>query len=100
MKIRVKAKEKEGLVVVKCLIKHPMETGRRKDKDGKKIPEHHLTNITIHYNHKIVFDAEMGTGVSKDPYLSMAFKGKKGEHFEIHAQDNQAHSEKKIITIK
>jgi sulfur-oxidizing protein SoxZ len=49
MKIRVKAKEKNGLVDAKLLIKHPMETGRRKDKDGNLIPAKHLTTITIDY---------------------------------------------------
>ena len=36
-KIRIKAEEKAGTVTVKALIKHPMETGRRKDKNGNLV---------------------------------------------------------------
>ncbi|MFT6732177.1 MAG: sulfur-oxidizing protein SoxZ [Polaribacter sp.] len=100
MKIRVKAKEKNGLVDAKLLIKHPMETGRRKDKDGNLIPAKHLTTITIDYKGETVFDAHMGTGVSKDPYLSVSFKGVKGESFEISAADNTGESAKKTVEIK
>ena len=42
-KIRIKAEEKAGTVTVKALIKHPMETGRRKDKNGNLVPSHHIT---------------------------------------------------------
>ena len=34
--IRIKAKERNGTVDVKTLMKHNMETGLRKKKDGKK----------------------------------------------------------------
>ena len=34
MSIRMRAKEQNGLVTVKALVKHPMETGQRKAKDG------------------------------------------------------------------
>ena len=42
-KIRIKAVEKSGIVTVKALIKHPMETGRRKDQEGNLIPMHHIS---------------------------------------------------------
>ena len=100
MKIRVKAKEKNGLVDAKLLIKHPMETGRRKDKDGKLIPAKHLTTVTIDYKGETVFDAHMGTGVSKDPYISVSFNGAKGETFDVNAADNTGETAKKTVKIK
>jgi len=33
--IKMKAKEKKGVVTVKALITHPMETGLRKDKKNR-----------------------------------------------------------------
>ena len=36
-KIKLKAKAENGEVTVKTLLKHPMETGRRKDKDTGKL---------------------------------------------------------------
>jgi len=100
MKIRVKAKEKNGIVAAKLLIKHPMETGRRKDKDGNLIPSKHLTTVTLDYNGETVFDAHMGTGVSKDPYISISFTGVKGESFEVNAADNTGETAKKTVKIK
>ena len=44
--IRIKAKERNGSVDVKTLMKHNMETGLRKKKDGSKIPEHWITDVT------------------------------------------------------
>jgi hypothetical protein len=44
--IRIKAKERKGSVDVKTLMKHNMETGLRKNKDGSKIPEHWITDVT------------------------------------------------------
>ena len=41
----MRAKEQGGLVTVKALVKHPMETGQRKDKSGNKIPEHFIQQI-------------------------------------------------------
>ena len=100
MKIRVKAKEKNGVVDAKLLIKHPMETGRRKDAEGNLIPSKHLTTVSIIYNGETVFDAHMGTGVSKDPYISVSFKGVAGEKFEVHAADNTGETAKKSVKIK
>ena len=45
--IKLKAKAENGEVTVKALIKHPMETGRRKDKDtGELVPAHFINEVT------------------------------------------------------
>jgi len=44
--MRVRAQEAGGVVDVKVLMKHDMETGQRKDAAGKTIPAHHITTIT------------------------------------------------------
>ena len=99
IKIKVKAKEKKGIVKAKLLIKHPMESGMRKDKEGKLIPIHHLKEVKVDYKGEIVFHGEFGTGVSKDPFVAFAFKGAKGDSFKIDAVDSKGiigHSEVKI----
>jgi len=41
--IKVRAKEKKGVVTVKALMNHPMETGLRKNKKtGKMFPAHFI----------------------------------------------------------
>ena len=74
--IKIRAQEKGGVTTVKTLISHPMETGLRKDsKTGKKIPAHHVTEVTAEHNGKQVMSANWGGAISKNPYLSFKFKG-------------------------
>ncbi len=88
--IRIKAKERNGVVAVKTLMKHKMETGLRKDKKtGKKIPEHWIQNVTAESSGKVVFKAAFNTSISKDPYLAFDFVGKKGDTIKISWIDNK-----------
>ncbi len=68
-------KPKAGDVVeVKTLISHVMETGNRKDKDGKPIPRNLINAFTATFGGKEVFSAELRQGISANPYLAFFFK--------------------------
>ena len=101
-KIKIRAKEKNGTVTVKSLLKHPMETGTRKDKKtGNKIPAHYITEVICEVNGKTVMTAYLGPGVSKDPYMSFDVKGaKKGETVKLSWVDNKGESASGEVTIK
>ena len=101
-KIKIRAKEKNGIVTVKSLLKHPMETGNRKDKKtGNKIPAHYITEVICEVNGKTVMTAYLGPGVSKDPYMSFDVKGaKKGETVKLSWVDNKGESASGEVTIK
>lgn len=73
--MRVRASESGGVVDVKVLMKHDMETGLRKDASGKTVPLKHIKSIVAKHNDKIVLDAQVGQSVSKDPFLNFKFKG-------------------------
>ena len=98
--IRIKAKDRKGLVDVKCLMKHSMETGLRKDKCGKKIPEHWIQDVTAESNGQVVFSCAFNTSISKDPYLSFAFAGKKGDSLKISWKDNTGATDSAETKIK
>jgi len=98
--IRIKAKERKGSVNVKTLMKHNMETGLRKDKSGKKIPEHWITDVTAESGGKVVFTAAFNTSISKDPYLAFAFAGKKGDSLTISWKDNTGATDSAETVIK
>ena len=89
MSIRMRAKEQGGLVTVKALVKHPMETGQRKDKNGNKIPEHFIQQITAKANGEVIMEAQWSPAVSKNPYLAFQYDGKKGDTIEIAMIDNE-----------
>jgi sulfur-oxidizing protein SoxZ len=100
--IKVRAQAKGDTVTVKALIKHPMETGLRKDKKtGKVIPAHFIQEVNCQHNGKDVLVAEWGPAVSKNPYLSFSFKGgKAGEKVNISWVDNTGGKDTAEASIK
>jgi sulfur-oxidizing protein SoxZ len=66
-----------------------METGQRKDKNGNKIPEHFIQQITAKANGEVIMEAQWSPAVSKNPYLAFQYDGKKGDTIEIAMIDNE-----------
>ena len=76
-KPRIKLPEtvKTGDVIeVKTLVTHVMETGNRKDKDGKPIPRDILNLFIAKFGDQEVFRAELGPGISANPYISFQMR--------------------------
>ena len=87
--MRIRAQENGGVVDVKVLMKHDMETGQRKDASGKVIPAHHINTITATCKGKVVFESMFGPAVSKDPFLNFKYKGAKGDKIVVSWVDNK-----------
>lgn len=89
--IKIRANLKGDVATVKALIKHPMETGLRKDKKtGQAIPAHFIQDVVCEHNGKQVLNAQWGGAVSTNPYLSFEFKGAKvGDTVKLSWTDNQ-----------
>ena len=62
------------IIEVKALITHVMETGNRKDADGKPIPRNIIHTFIASYAGTQIFKAEFGSGVSANPFLSFFMK--------------------------
>ncbi|HET8585218.1 MAG TPA: thiosulfate oxidation carrier complex protein SoxZ [Casimicrobiaceae bacterium] len=74
---------------VKVLMSHEMETGQRKDAQGKTIPAWFIQNVKVVHNDKVVLAAQWGPAVAKNPFLSFKFKGgAKGDKVTITWVDN------------
>jgi len=100
-KIKIRAKSKDGIVTVKSLMTHPMETGLRKDKKtGKKIPAHFIQEVIAKAGDKTVMEAFWGGAISKNPYLSFKYSGSKGDMLTISWIDNQGNSETASAKVK
>jgi sulfur-oxidizing protein SoxZ len=54
-----------------------MESGQRKDKDGKVIPREIINKFTCEFNETPVFSCDMDPAVSANPYFE--FKAKVAE---------------------
>ena len=66
---------KQGeIVTVRTIVQHVMETGFRKDADGKTVPQKIINKFDCTLNGKPVVSWTLGTGVSANPYLEFRFK--------------------------
>ena len=55
---------------IRVLVEHPMETGFRRDMNGQSIPTYIVNKLACRYGGNEIFSAELGTGMSANPYLA------------------------------
>jgi sulfur-oxidizing protein SoxZ len=79
---------------------HEMETGLRKDAAGKLVPAWHIQEVVASLNGKVVFTAEWGTAVSKNPYLQFIIKGgKAGDKVSVTWKDTKGDTRTDEATV-
>jgi sulfur-oxidizing protein SoxZ len=72
-RIRLPKDAKKGEIVqIKTLISHVMETGLRKDADGKVIPRKIINTFACTFNGKPVFSCELEPAIAANPYLQFS----------------------------
>jgi sulfur-oxidizing protein SoxZ len=99
--ITIRARELNGQVNVKSIIRHPMETGLRKiKKTGKKIPPHYIKEVIVSRNNRMVMEIFWGKSISRNPYLSFQISGSKGDSIAISWLDNRGNSDSASISVK
>lgn len=87
--MKMRAQLKGDYTEVKVLMSHPMETGRRKNDLDQLVPAHFVQLLTATLNGKPVIEAQWGTGIAKNPYLTFRVKGAKlGDVVEVTWHDN------------
>ena len=91
-KIKVKKTGKGALILT--LVKHPMETGQRVNKETKeKIPAHFIQKMTFFVSGKKVAEANLGPAVSKDPLVGIEVdKASVGDKVKVTWTDNKGES--------
>ena len=89
--MRIRATMAGDIADVKVLMNHPMETGLRKDaKTGQLVPAYFIQEVTATVNGATVLTCDLGSGVSKNPYLGFKVKGpKKGDKVVVSWADNK-----------
>jgi sulfur-oxidizing protein SoxZ len=69
-RIQLPRQARRGEVIeVRFAVAHPMETGYRRTDSGGVVPKNVINRLTCKYNGVEVFRAQMGTGISANPYL-------------------------------
>ena len=102
MSIKVKAKEKNGIVKVKAMAKHDMTTyNQAEKKTGDRDNANFITYMTATVNGEIVWEASTSQFLSKNPIFKFQFKGaKKGDTLEMNFIDRKGKTGKGKGEIK
>ncbi len=70
-RVRLPERAKVGEVVeIKTLISHVMESGQRREADGKTIPRFIINTFSAKFAGAEVFKAELQPGISANPYIA------------------------------
>lgn len=62
------------IIEIRTLITHVMETGNRKDKDGKTVPRMILNLLEVKFAGQDVFRMTMASGTSANPFIAFFMK--------------------------
>lgn len=101
IKIRMRGKVRNGVAEVKALIKHPMESGARKNKKtGKNYPAKFINLVEVTVNGVKAVDAQWSGAVSANPYMGIKVKANKGDEVVISLQDNTGEKGTKKLKLK
>jgi len=90
----------QGYTDIRVLMTHPMETGQRKDPEGKLVPMHFIQNLTVKVNGKPVIEAQTSQAISRNPVFSFRLKGgAKGDKIEVSWLDNHGESNSTEVAL-
>ncbi|MBF0358203.1 MAG: thiosulfate oxidation carrier complex protein SoxZ [Magnetococcales bacterium] len=92
---------KGSVVLIKTLIKHPMESGLRKNKEtGEAIPAHYIESFVVEYGGKTVLDSKWSGSISKNPFFAFNLKADATGPVHVTWKDNQGQEFKAKTTLK
>ena len=90
------------VITIKTLISHPMESGQRKDSDGKAIPRQIINKFTCEFNGQMVFSCDIEPSVSANPYLEFTVKVSEAGTFKFTwvDDDGSVYTDEQEIALK
>ena len=98
--MRIRATLQGDVADVRILMRHPMETGQRKDSQGQIVPVHFIQSVLVSHNGKTVLDAQWSQAVSRDPFLGLRVKGAKvGDKISVTWTDNKGDKRTDEVTV-
>ena len=88
-------------IVIKTLIKHKMESGQRKDKNGNKIPRSIINRFVCDFNGQNVIDVALEPAISTNPFIQFeAVVPEAGEYtFTWYDDDGSIYEKTKKIAV-
>jgi sulfur-oxidizing protein SoxZ len=88
-RLKLPSEAKKGDVIqIKTLIPHIMESGQRKDKEGKVIPRKIINTFVCEFNGKPVFTANLEPAIAANPYIQFSAKVDESGTFKFSWKDD------------
>ena len=98
--MRIRAQAAGDKATVRVLMSHEMETGQRKDSNGKVIPAWYIQGVSASLNGKPVLSAQWGPSIAKNPFLQFNVRGAKaGDKITVSWVDNRGDKRSDEATV-
>ena len=90
------------VITIKTLISHKMESGQRKDKQGKVIPRKIINKFACEFNGTPVFSCDVEPAISANPYFEFSAKVMESGTFKFSwvADNGDVYSHEQAIEVK
>lgn len=99
--LKIRARRQDNYTLLRVLISHPMETGRRKTEQDALIPAHFIRSVQIALNETVVSECLFSTAVSRNPYLALHLPASApGDRLRVSWQDNLGQSDSEEVVIQ
>ncbi len=101
IRFRIPKNIKRGQIIpVKVLIRHPMETGFRKDKaTGETIPAYYINRVEIYYSGELITLFDWTRAISANPLITFYLRADKNAPLRIVWKDNKGGVYEKSVMI-
>jgi sulfur-oxidizing protein SoxZ len=102
-RVKVPSKAAKGeIITIKTLISHEMESGQRKDKEGKPIPRQIINKFTCTFNGQPVFSCDLAPAIAANPYFEFTAKVTESGTFAFawHDDDGSVYTAENKITVQ
>jgi sulfur-oxidizing protein SoxZ len=84
---------------VKILISHPMESGQRRDAQGRAIPREIIRSLSCDIDGATVFDADLHPAISANPFLSFMARAARSGTLRFRFVDDLGVSQTETVPI-
>jgi sulfur-oxidizing protein SoxZ len=99
--LKIRARRQDSYTLLRVLISHPMETGRRKTEQDERVPAHYIRSVQVALNDTVVTECLFSTAVSRNPYLSLHLPASSpGDRLRVSWQDNLGQSDSDEVVVQ
>lgn len=98
--IKIRAQLQGDAALIRILMQHPMESGQRRDDEGKVIPAHFIQTFTVQLNKQRLIDGQLNTSISTNPLFTFKARNvKAGDRLSVHWTDNTGKERRDEIDV-